>query len=55
MIILIGQITYPTTTQKLQKELVLCVELESSSQIGTDQSILCMYMSVPYLLCRGMG
>ena len=32
MIILIGQITYPTSTQKYQKELVLFVDRESSSQ-----------------------
>ena len=24
-------------------------------KISTDQSILCIYISVPYLLCRGMG
>ena len=35
--------------------MVLFVELESSSQIGTDQSVLCIYISVPNLLCRGMG
>ena len=32
MIILIGQITYPTSTKKEKNELVLFVELESSSQ-----------------------
>ena len=32
MIILIGQITYSTSTKKLQNKLVLFVELESSSQ-----------------------
>ena len=47
MIILIGKITYPTSTEKQQKELVLFVERE----ISTDQSILCIYISVPYLLC----
>ena len=24
-------------------------------KISTDQSILCIYISVPHLLCRGMG
>ena len=32
LIVLIGQIKYPTSTQKLQNELVLFVERESSSQ-----------------------
>ena len=40
---------------KIAKELVLFVERKVLLKIITDQSILCIYISVPYLLCRGMG
>ena len=49
-------VLYVSFGSKVRPRTVGCIAMGSAVLfIGTDQSILCIYISVPYLLCRGMG